>query len=119
MILKLNGLEVNCVIGERADERMRLQRLRVDVSLDVDDRASETDALADAVDYAALADEIRETLVVAKCKMIERAAKLAAEVCLGAGSVREATVEVTKAGAVPGLASAAAVLTLRKDGAAC
>lgn len=119
MILKLNGLEVNCVIGERADERTRLQRLRVDVSLDVDDRAAETDALADAVDYAALADEIRETLVAAKCKMIERAAKLAAETCLREPQVRAATVEVTKAGSVPGLASASAAFTARKGGAAC
>ena len=119
MILKLNGLSVNCVIGERADERMRLQHLRLDVSLDVDERVADTDELADAVDYAALAERLRETLVSAKCKMIERAAKLAAETCLREPQVREAAVEVTKAGAVPGLESASAAFTARKGGAGC
>lgn len=119
MTLKLNGLFVDCVIGERADERMRLQRLRLDVSLEVDERVADTDELSDTVDYAALSGMLRETLVAAKCKMIERAAKLAAETCLREPRVREAAVEVTKAGSVPGLASASATFRLRKDGAAC
>ena len=109
MKLKLNGLAVDCVIGERPDERDRLQRLCVDVELEVSDRVAETDELADAVDYAALADRIRAALVAAKCRMIERAAKIACDVCLGDAKVRSATVTVTKSGAVPGLASAAAV----------
>ena len=35
MTLRLNGIEVLCVIGERPDERTRLQKLRVDVALEV------------------------------------------------------------------------------------
>ena len=54
MKLELNGIDVECIIGERPDERMRPQRLRVDVVLTIGDRASETDELADTVDYAAL-----------------------------------------------------------------
>ena len=37
MKLKLNGIGVDCVIGERPDERTRLQHLRVDVELQVCD----------------------------------------------------------------------------------
>ena len=109
MKLKLNGIEVACVIGERPDERDRLQRLRVDVELTVPDRAAETDELGDTVDYAGLADRIRATLTAAKCKMIERAAKVACDVCRAEAKVRAAAVTVTKSGAVPGLASAAAI----------
>ena len=102
MTLRLNGIEVDCVIGELPDERDRLQRLLVDVELEIPSPAAETDSLSDTVDYAALAERIRAALVAAKCRMIERAAKVAYD-CL---PTRTARVVVTKAGAVPGLASA-------------
>lgn len=110
MTLRLEGLEVDCVIGERADERDRLQRLRVDVELEVPDRAAETDELADAVDYAEMSGRIRSALVSARCKLIERAAKVVRDVCLGHPLVSSARVSVTKSGAVPGLTSATCVL---------
>ena len=111
MKLKLNGIEVKCVIGERPDERVREQELRVDVELTIADTAAETDALGDTVDYAALADRIRAALVVAKCKMIERAAKVACDICREDAKVLSATVAVTKTGAIPGLESASAIYT--------
>ena len=110
MTLRLEGLEVDCVIGERPDERDRVQRLRVDAELEVDGRAAETDDLADAADYAALAERIRSALVSARCKLIERAAKVVRDACLADPHVASAKVSVTKSGAVPGLASATAVL---------
>ena len=109
MQLELNGIDVDCVIGERPDERTRLQRLSVDVALEIPDAAAETDDLADTVDYAALAESIREALIAAKCRMIERAAKVAWDVCRADRRVRLATVRVTKAGAVAHLESASVV----------
>ena len=110
MILRLNGIAVDCVIGERPDERGRLQRLSVDAELEVGARAAESDELADTVDYAALAERVRSELVAARCRMIERAAKVAFDACAAAagdrGRVLRAT--VTKRGAVPGLESASA-----------
>ena len=110
MRLRLDGLEVDCVIGERPEERDRLQRLLVDVELEVPDAAAESDEIADAVDYAALAESIRSALVDAKCRLIERAAKVVRDVCLADPRVGAASVSVTKAGAIPHLASATAVL---------
>ena len=110
MKLELNGIDVECIIGERPDERTRPQRLRVDVVLTVGDRASETDELADTVDYAALAERIRTALVEAKCRMIERAAKVVADLCLADAKVSAAKVRVVKGGAIPHLESAAAVI---------
>ena len=106
MKLKLNGIEVKCVIGDRPDERVREQLLRVNVELELPDRAAETDELADTVDYVALAERIRSALVAAKCKMIERAAKVAYDVCREDAKIASATVMVTKCGAVPGMESA-------------
>lgn len=106
--LSLNGIAVDCIIGERPDERTRVQRLLVDVALKIDGRADETDELCDTVDYAALSDRIREALVSAKCRMIERAAKVVFDACRAEPKVVAADVKVTKSGAVPGLASASA-----------
>lgn len=111
MLLKLNEIAVDCVIGEREDERTRLQHLVVDVELEISELAAETDELTDTVDYAALTEAIRKVLIGAKCKMIERAAYLACETCFAVGGslVTAAKVAVTKAGAIANLKSATAV----------
>lgn len=108
MQLKLNGLEVDCVIGDLPDERVREQRLTLDVVLELKDGADESDRLEDTVDYVALGEAIRRALVNAKCRMIERAAKLAWRVCRDDPRVVSAEVTVTKAGVVKGLRSASA-----------
>jgi len=107
--LKLKGLDVACVIGERPDERERLQNLCVDVELAVSDAAATSDDLADTVDYAALAERIRSALVAAKCRMIERAAKVVCETCLSDPKVSSVRASVTKSGAIPHLTSAEAI----------
>lgn len=114
MKLALNGIDVDCVIGERADERTRTQRVRVDVALTVDAPATETDELAGTVDYAALAERIRAALVAAKCRMIERAAAIVCGVCLADARVSAAVAKVTKYGAVPHLESASAEVELTR-----
>ena len=110
MTLELNGLAVDCVIGDLPEERLRSQRLKVDVALELAADAATTDALADTVDYAALADRIRAALIAARCRMIERAAAVVRDVCLGDSKVRSVRVRVEKPSVVPGLDSAAVVL---------
>ena len=110
MKLELNGIDVDCIIGERPDERTRTQRLRVDVVLTIVDAVTETDELSDTVDYAALTESIRAALVAAKCRMIERAARVVCDLCLADAKVSEANVRVTKSGAIEHLESAAAVI---------
>ncbi len=109
MFLRLNGLDVDCVIGERTDERIRLQRLRIDAELEIDETAARTDELADTVDYPSLAERIREALCRAKCQMIERAAKIAFDECMADSRVHAARVTVTKTGTIAHLESCAAV----------
>ena len=114
MKLELNGIDVDCIIGERPDERMRTQRLRVDVVLTIYDKATETDELSDTVDYSALTEGIRAALVEAKCRMIERAAKVVCNLCLKDAKVSAAKVRVVKSGAILHLESAAAVVEVSK-----
>ena len=114
MKLELNGIDVDCIIGERPDERTRTQRLRVDVLITIGDTVAETDELADTVDYAALTEEICTARVEAKCKMIERAAKVVCDLCLKDAKVSAAKVRVTKSGAIEHLESASAVIEATK-----
>ena len=111
MKLRLDGIDVDCVIGDRPEERDRLQRLRVDVEAVVPDGVATSDDLSDTVDYVALAEKVRTSLVAAKCRMIERAAKVAAEACLSMSRVESANVKVVKSGAVAGIESATAEWT--------
>ncbi len=106
MKLELNGLEVNCIIGERPEERTHTQRLRVDVVMDVDESASSSDSLRDVVDYAKLAAKIRAALEWARCRMIERAARVVYDACMLDRRVNAASVKITKFGAIPYLESA-------------
>ena len=117
--LELLGLEVACVIGERPEERVREQRLEVDVSLSLDLAAvAESDALEDTLDYAALAAMIRATLRQARCQMIERAAACVARACLADPRVSAVRVRVEKPGVLPGLRAAAVTLERRREGGA-
>ena len=113
MTLKLNEIEVACIIGDRPDERVRLQTLRIDAEIEIPLNAATSDHLCETIDYAALTDAIRSSLVAAKCQMIERAAKIAFDACAAAcqtvAGARPMRVTVTKFGAIPGLASASVV----------
>ena len=78
MKLRLNSLAVDCIIGELPEERVKQQTLILDIDLEIPDTAAASDELADTVDYAALAGNVRAALVEAGCRMIERAARVAA-----------------------------------------
>ncbi len=110
--LKLNGIEVECIIGDLPEERENEQRLLVDVALDIDlADAAESDRLDDTVDYALLVGNIREALEDAKCRLLERAAGVVADVCLSDPRVERVTVGVRKFGSVSGLGSAEVKVT--------
>lgn len=111
MKLLLNEIEVECVIGDLPEERTGTQMLKIDVELEISELAGETDELRDTVDYAALTEEIRETLVRAECRMLERAAKLVVDTSLkfGRGKVFAAKATVTKSGAIAHLKSASVI----------
>ena len=54
MVLSLNQLEVDCIIGERPDERERLQRLVIDAELEISPASAGSDDLSDTADHHAL-----------------------------------------------------------------
>lgn len=108
MMLEINSLEVSCIIGDLEFERHKEQSILLDVKLEIDNLAAETDCIEDAVDYVVLAQSLRNALKEAKCKLIEHAAKLACETCMTFSHVKSANVKVKKSGCVKGVAFTAA-----------
>lgn len=105
--LILENLEVPCVIGDTPEERERESVLLLDIELATSAaRASVSDDLADAVDYAALAKRVAEALRAAECRLIERAAGIAAAECLEDRRVESVRVRVKKRASVPCLGAA-------------
>lgn len=117
MTLRLESIDVDCILGDRPDERNAPRRVRVDLSLEVTGDAAMSDDLSDAADYAEIVEKVRAALVAAKCRLVERAAKIAAEVCLAtSGKVVSVEAAVAKPAPVPHLGGATAVCALSRNG---
>ena len=110
--LTLNGILVDCILGDLPEERAREQQVMVDVAMELDlQDAALSDALDDTVDYSLLVGNIREALEEARCRLLERAADVVADVCLSDPRVERVTVSVKKFGTVAGLGSAEVTMT--------
>jgi dihydroneopterin aldolase len=78
-------------------EHGRVQTLRFDLTLDVDAAAaSRTDALADTLDYAAVADAIEAELARGHVRLVETVAERVAAMLLQRFALRGCSVRVTK-----------------------
>lgn len=109
MILRLNELQVDCILGDLPEERSVPQRISVSAELTLDDNAGAGDRLETTVDYAVLAERISSALVEGKCRLLECAAKLVAEECKKFSVVRKARCSVRKSGRIRNLGSAEVV----------
>lgn len=96
-LITLTGLRVRGFHGVLPEERRDGQDFVVDVALTVDTRpAAASDALADTVDYASLADRLVEVVAGDPVDLIETLADRLARVCLADPQVISARVTVHK-----------------------
>lgn len=99
----IEALEIPCVIGVWDWERKITQRVVVDLELFTDiSAAGASDALDDALNYAAVAERVRAFVVDAEAQLIERLAEGIAALVLGEFGAARVRVRVAKPGAVPG-----------------
>ena len=101
----LEGLRVECIVGDLPHERTFPQELFLDLTLRCDlAAAASTDALGDTVDYVAVAEAIRRALISARCRMVERAAQLAIDAAFATDPrIAAVTVTLRKPHALPGV----------------
>ena len=114
MKIYVDGIDVECIIGDLQREREAPQLVKVDVVLEVPDRAAESDDIADTADYAAVAERARSALASARCRLVEAAAGVVARACMEFPAVAGVVARVTKRGAVPGVESVTAEACLRR-----
>jgi len=108
----LQGLELRSVIGVHAWERAFAQRLKLDVRLAVDTRAAAaSDNLADAVDYAGLADQLKQTAEAADCQLIETLADCLAATVLRHPTIQSVELTLHKPGALPAATDVGVAIT--------
>jgi 7,8-dihydroneopterin aldolase/epimerase/oxygenase len=101
-VVFLRDLRVETVIGVEERERLGPQPLLVNLEMDADlDAAARTDDLAHAVDYARVAELVREHAAGARFRLLEALAGSVADLVLERFPlVREAVVRIEKPSAV-------------------
>ena len=100
MRIHIRGLRASAIIGIRPRERVRRQRVVLDLALDVATRAGATDRIADAVDYKRLKDAVRALVQGSRFKLLEALAEAVAALALRHPSVLAVDVLVEKPGAL-------------------
>ncbi len=98
----IEGLELRSVIGVHAWERAFAQRLLLDVRLASDITvAGASDALVDALDYAALSEQLQARAASESCALIEALAERLAQEILADTRVHRVELTLRKPGALP------------------
>lgn len=82
--IELRGLRLAAIVGVLPEERERAQPIEFDLDLHLSlTGPSETDALADTVDYGAVCDAVIDVAAGARPQLLERLAGVVAEQILG------------------------------------
>jgi dihydroneopterin aldolase len=101
----IEGLEVDTVIGVYDWERGIRQCLRLDLSMQWDNRpAAEGDDIALALDYAAVSEAVQAFAAQAQFQLVETFAERLAQQLIAQFGIRWLRLRVTKPGAVPAAA---------------
>jgi len=96
-VIELRGLRAAGICGALPEEQERAQPLEVDLDVVADlSAAGRSDALADTIDYGALAAAIEGVLTTERFVLLERLAARLVEVVLADARVVEVTVAVRK-----------------------
>lgn len=95
--IRIEGIEAFAHHGVLPEERAQGQTFRIDVELvPTSDRACDTDALADAVDYGAVAERVHARATGNPVDLLERLAELIAADLLEAFPVERVVVAIHK-----------------------
>lgn len=117
--IRIEGLELRCIVGVRSYERRREQPLRVDVRLGLDlSSAGRSGFIQDTADYSQVADEVTALLRFREYRLLEVAAEEAAAMLLASHpAVQDVGIRLDKPQALAGRARGASVEVSRNRGA--
>ncbi|MGD0077566.1 MAG: dihydroneopterin aldolase [Sedimentisphaerales bacterium] len=99
--IRINDLQLRCIIGINDWERTQKQDIIINVTLYADlNKPCQTDNLNDSVDYKEIKKEIIAMVESSSFNLIERLAGEIAKICLAHPLVRAVQVRVDKPGAL-------------------
>jgi dihydroneopterin aldolase len=101
----IRNLEVLAQIGVYGHEQGKLQPVRINVDLAVEDVLEVEDKLERVVDYGAIAGKIRAIIDAGHINLAETLAERIAQACFDDARVKTARVRVEKLHALPGAES--------------
>jgi dihydroneopterin aldolase len=109
--IRIHGLEVDCIVGLRPEERVAVQRLCLDISIGLDTReAGRTGRIAATLDYDRIARDVVALLEFRRYRLIEVAAEELSLALLSAyPSAEWVELRLEKPGALAGRARAASI----------
>lgn len=114
--IHINGLRVNTIIGCYPAERERRQGVTLDIELGADLAAvSESDELADTVNYAEIEERVHALVSESRFRLIEALAGAVGRLALEYDRIRYAKVRVDKPGAAKHARSIAVELEFYKE----
>lgn len=117
--IRIDGLELRCIVGLRSYERRHEQPLRLDLRLGLDaSSAGRSGRIADTIDYSRVADEVTALLQFREYRLLEALCEEAAAFLFASHPrIQQITLRVDKPEALRGRARAAAVQITRSRGA--
>ena len=99
--IRIERLELDCLIGVNPWERLTKQRITIDISMDVDlSAAGESDSIRDTVDYRGVAKAVTAEVNSSSYKLVEALAARLAKICMANERVQSVEVTLRKPGAV-------------------
>jgi len=112
--IRIEQLELDCLIGVNPWERLTKQRITIDISMDVDlSAAGESDSIRDTVDYRVVTKAVAAEVNASSYKLIEALAARVAEICMANERVSAVEVTLRKPGAIRN--ATAAGVTIRRS----
>lgn len=100
--IAIEGLKVSCIIGTLPRERVKKQRVLIDLTFPADIRkAARRDDLRDAINYKKLTEHVTSFISKSRFFLIETLAERLAKNLLAAFNLRQLTLRVSKPNALP------------------
>lgn len=116
-VIRINALEVACIVGVRPHERRRKQRVLLDLTLMLDlSRAGRSGRITHTVDYSQVVDELSALLQFREYQLIEGAVTEASAMLFGLhASIEEVSIRIEKPAALGGRARASVGIERRRS----
>jgi dihydroneopterin aldolase len=107
----IEDLEIDCVVGVYAHERVQRQTLRFDIEVGIRNAGGfQSDNLEETVDYAAVAQLVRDELSATSFKLLERLADHLAGRIAAEFDANRVKLRIAKGAIVPGARRVGVVL---------